>query len=105
MSSFSLAALRKRSNYPAFRVFINLIAGLGYLLSAALIVLGAIALGRVGIGDGVGPLMLVAGGVVSAFLVLVGTEVSCMVADIADCTVDQMARRVASENAGEGASG
>lgn len=94
MASLALNALRKRSNYPAFRIFINFIAGIGYLIALALIVVGALALSR---GDSLanptGAVLLVGGGLLVAFFALVGTEVSSMVADIADCAVNQLEHR------------
>lgn len=83
MNRYYLESLRSRSCYPTFRGFIQAFAWLGYLAAAA------IALSGVFVGN-VGPmLLLIAGAGVLALLVRAGTEMSLMLADLADAAIDQ----------------
>lgn len=80
-----LEALRSRTCYPTFRGFVHVFAWLGYLAAALLALVGIWS-------NQIGPTLLsIAGAVMFGLLVRAGTEMSLMVADIADVGVDQAA--------------
>ena len=99
MNKQYLEALRSRSCYPTFRTFIAIATVLTYLLAAVAAIVGFASKQAVGIAVGIGAALLL------VLLAKVAEEVSLMVADIADVTIDaaaakDTARPAAENNAG-----
>ncbi|OWQ93512.1 hypothetical protein CDN99_03325 [Roseateles aquatilis] len=81
-----LASLRRNTAYPTFRGFIALVKWLTYILGGVCVAVGIMA----------GPFGMV-GGIVAGLVLLVmgriGAEVSLMMADMADASIDTAAAR------------
>jgi hypothetical protein len=86
MNTAYLSQIRSQSCYPAFRKFVDIATALMFLLSAILVFAGFMQ----------GEQYAVVGGIVGAvFIVLVAIvakEVSLMLVDIADATIDSAGR-------------
>lgn len=74
-----LENLRKKSCYPTYRGFVEIVTVLGYLLAVLCVVAGTHN-GR--------PMLFFIVAAVLALFVRVAKEVSLMIADIADATID-----------------
>ena len=93
MNSTYLAKLRSDSAYPVFRKVVGIATGIGYFIAGSM-VFGAIMPALTSHGE---PSPFVIGMfLVAAFVAImarVGKEVSLMIADIADATLDSASRR------------
>ncbi|MEN1942710.1 hypothetical protein WCE55_02470 [Luteimonas sp. MJ293] len=88
-----LEALRSGSCYPTFRGFITVFELLGYLI-AALVAAGGFISGQSG-----AMLLGVVGAVLIVLLIRVAKEMSLMLADIADATIDASSKSAAPHSA------
>ena len=89
MNRQHLESIRNKTCYPTFRGFIQIFVLLGYLIAAAVAGVGIIT-GRPGT-----IAIAVGSAIVIALLFRVAQEMSLMLADIADVTIDSSARSAA----------
>ncbi len=82
MNKAYLHTIRANSCYPTFRAFITIATALSYIV-AALVVIGGVYAGQIA-----GLLVGVAIALVIVLVAKAGQEVSLMIADIADATID-----------------
>ena len=87
MNKAYLNTIRADSCYPTFRAFVTIATVLGYIVAALVVVAGFVS------GQGSGILIGIVSAVVIALIAKVGQEVSLMIADIADATIDSAGRR------------
>ena len=87
-----LEALRSGSCYPTFRGFVTVFELFGYLF-AAIVAAGGFISGQSG-----AVFLGIAGAALIALLIRVAKEMSLMLADIADATIDASARSVVSHS-------
>lgn len=83
-----LEAIRSNSCYPAFRGFVKIFTFLGYLLAIGIVVAGMVT-GQIGY-----TILAFVGAIIYAILIRVAKEVSLMLADIADATIDSSSKSV-----------
>jgi hypothetical protein len=88
MNSSYLNAIRSKTNYPTFRSFVRIAELLGYGLAVLSVVLGLIS------GEGRSIVIFVFIAIVVALVAKASHELSLMVADIADATIDAAGRDV-----------
>ena len=84
-----LEAIRANSCYPTFRGFVQIFTLLGYLVAAVVAIAGFVT-GQIG-----AMLLAIAGAIIVALLIRVGKEMSLMLADIADATIDSSSKATA----------
>lgn len=85
----ALAELRKHTNYPNFRFIVNLFTAVSYLIAIIAVFSGVIGLFTGQPEMAIGILF----GIVAAILAAVSREISFMLADIADSTLEANRKR------------
>ncbi len=85
MNSKYLAQLRGNSQYPTFRGFVTFLSLLGYVAAALIAGAGFMT------GQAFSALVGIVIGIIVGILAKTGQEVSLMIADIADATIDSAA--------------
>jgi hypothetical protein len=91
MNKTYLKTIRANSCYPTFRAVVTVVTITTYVIAVVMVVAGAFITGTTGNGTIVG--FYFAGAVVIALLAKAGQEVSLMIADIADATIDVAGHR------------
>lgn len=87
MNKAYLNTIRAGSCYPTFRAFVTVATVLAYIVAALVVVAGFVS------GQGGGVLVGIVVAVVIVLIAKVGQEVSLMIADIADATIDSAGHR------------
>lgn len=87
MNKAYLNSIRRDTCYPTFRAFVTVATVLAYIVAALLVVAGFIS------GQDGGILVGIVIAIVIALIAKVGQEVSLMIADIADATIDSGGHR------------
>ena len=87
MNKAYLNSIREESCYPTFRAFVTVATVLTYIVAVLVIIAGFIS------GQGGGILIGIVVAVVIVLIAKVGQEVSLMIADIADATIDSAGHR------------
>ena len=87
MNKAYLNSIRADSCYPTFRAFVTVATVLAYIVAALVVVAGFVS------GQGGGILAGIVVAVVIVLIAKVGQEVSLMIADIADATIDSAGHR------------
>ena len=82
-----LEAIREQSCYPAFRGFVSFFTIVGYMAVLLGMLIGLIAMMKGGASGVMAGILVIAGSVVFGLVVKAAAECSLMLADIADCTV------------------
>lgn len=92
MGHQKLSAIRVQSCYPAFRSFISLFATIGYIAAVLLALFGILVGAQGGSLAGIfGGLLFIGGACLLALVIKAAAECGLMLADIADCSVIDVA--------------